>query len=513
MILKIGLSKAFDRVNWLYLRILLTQLDFPFTFIKWIMSCITNVPYSVLINGSASPFFHAERGLGQGCPLSPLLFLLIMEGLSRIIGEDHRQGRIRGIKITDTAILTHLLFVDDVLIFLNRGIGDLTTLHQAIGTFLKATGMVLNESKSTLTASRCTQNELQFALRRFPFTTQPIEEGLRAGRLILIKAVLEETPVYWMTLAWIPKGILDRLQNICCRFLWKGKQTGRIFAWTRWESLTLPKRWGGRGLKRLDTFSKALTAKLGWQLLNNRSLWTKVVDPKYITPSNPLDWIRHAHRPREDPCVGCGNAHRLPQELKTHLVDQGITHICHIADNGRSSLTQQAWKTGFVLNIPPPWQQDWRDYVTALTEAHIKITKGDDELIWALAKHGSYIPKIGYLALMDPYKSPASEPWWNLIWKLKAAPRMRLLLWSILNNKVSAGRSFSGPFWCYLCKNSNEDIEHLFLDCPISQELWNCFLSTLSIHSRWHGNNIKDAWNNWLKDTTGKERNIPPLIC
>lgn len=88
MILKINLSKAFDRVNWLYLHILLTHLGFPFSFIRWIMSCITDVPYSVLINGSKSPF--VERGLRKGCPLSLLLFLLIMEGLSRIIGEEHR---------------------------------------------------------------------------------------------------------------------------------------------------------------------------------------------------------------------------------------------------------------------------------------------------------------------------------------------------------------------------------------------------------------------------------------
>lgn len=76
MILKIDLSKAFDRVNWLYLRLLLTHIGLRFTFIKWIMSCITDVPYSVLTNGSASPLFHVERRLRQGCPLSPLLFLL-----------------------------------------------------------------------------------------------------------------------------------------------------------------------------------------------------------------------------------------------------------------------------------------------------------------------------------------------------------------------------------------------------------------------------------------------------
>jgi hypothetical protein len=69
-ILKIDLSKAYDRVNWLYIQMLLTHLGFEVPFINWVMCCITSVSFAVLINGSASSFFHAERGLRQGCPLS-----------------------------------------------------------------------------------------------------------------------------------------------------------------------------------------------------------------------------------------------------------------------------------------------------------------------------------------------------------------------------------------------------------------------------------------------------------
>lgn len=119
MVLKIDLSKAFDRVNWLYIKMLLVHLGFPYEFISWIMSCITNVTFSVLINGAVSPFFHFKRGLRQGCQLSQLLFLLIMEGLSRLIKEEQRRGRLRGIRITEGCTLTHLLSVDDVLLFLN----------------------------------------------------------------------------------------------------------------------------------------------------------------------------------------------------------------------------------------------------------------------------------------------------------------------------------------------------------------------------------------------------------
>lgn len=59
MILNVDLSKAFDKANWLYIRMLLTHLGFPYDFFKWIMSCITKIPFSVLINGAASPFFHS----------------------------------------------------------------------------------------------------------------------------------------------------------------------------------------------------------------------------------------------------------------------------------------------------------------------------------------------------------------------------------------------------------------------------------------------------------------------
>lgn len=93
-----------------------------------------------------------------------------------------------------------------------------------------------------------------------------------AGCLTLIKSALEATPVYWMSLAQIPSGILTRIQSLCCRFLWKGSQPGRIFAWVNWEALNLPKKWGRWGLKKLEDFSTALAAKLCWHLLTGDSL-------------------------------------------------------------------------------------------------------------------------------------------------------------------------------------------------------------------------------------------------
>ena len=91
-ILKLDLSKAYDRVSWLYVKMLLIHLGFDIGFVRWVMGCITLATFTVLINGVASPFLKAERGLRQGCPLSPLIFLLVAEGLSRFLRDAVRRG-------------------------------------------------------------------------------------------------------------------------------------------------------------------------------------------------------------------------------------------------------------------------------------------------------------------------------------------------------------------------------------------------------------------------------------
>jgi hypothetical protein len=110
-VIKLDLSKAFDRVNWLYIRMLLIHLGFGLYFVNWIMACLNSVSFSILLNGSATYFFQAERGIRQGCPLSPLLFLLVAESISHFLTEAKVGGRFSGIKISNGLAITHLLFV------------------------------------------------------------------------------------------------------------------------------------------------------------------------------------------------------------------------------------------------------------------------------------------------------------------------------------------------------------------------------------------------------------------
>jgi hypothetical protein len=119
LILKLDLKKSFDCIDWDFLRLILTHYGFSQSSIKWIMSGVTTEKFSVLVNVETSPFFHSGRGLRQGCPLSPLLFILVMEGPSLLLKKSQSEGKITGIKVSRIFKILHLLFIDDVLIMTN----------------------------------------------------------------------------------------------------------------------------------------------------------------------------------------------------------------------------------------------------------------------------------------------------------------------------------------------------------------------------------------------------------
>jgi hypothetical protein len=112
----LDLKKAYDSIDWEYLRMVLLTVGFRVKLIDWIMCCVTSASFAVLINGEATDFFKVWQGLHQGCPLSPYLFIMIMEGLSLMLSNSSVDHSISGIKITKLLNVVHLMFVDDVLV-------------------------------------------------------------------------------------------------------------------------------------------------------------------------------------------------------------------------------------------------------------------------------------------------------------------------------------------------------------------------------------------------------------
>jgi hypothetical protein len=133
---KLDLQKAYDRVHWGFLKIVLNQFGFCPKFIGWIMECISSVSFSIMVNGGITKKFHSSRGLRQGDPLSPYLFILGQEVLSRIIDREFLKGSINGVKMNvNGPAFIHVMYADDIMLFAKANFREVQILDDHLVTY------------------------------------------------------------------------------------------------------------------------------------------------------------------------------------------------------------------------------------------------------------------------------------------------------------------------------------------------------------------------------------------
>jgi hypothetical protein len=156
--MKVDLQKAYDRINWNFLRIVLRRFGFQEVFVNWIMQCVTSVSFLVLINGGKSKSFRPTRGIRQGDPLSPYLFILCQEVLSRLIDKELIEGNIRGVCMNvGGPAFTHVMYADDIILFARVNGKEVKILDECIEKYCQWFGQLINRSKSGLIFSKLVQ--------------------------------------------------------------------------------------------------------------------------------------------------------------------------------------------------------------------------------------------------------------------------------------------------------------------------------------------------------------------
>ncbi|RVW43589.1 LINE-1 reverse transcriptase-like [Vitis vinifera] len=292
LICKLDIEKACDSINWNFLMKVLHKMGFRSRWMEWIWWCISTAKFSVLVNGVPTGFFSNSKGLHQGDPLSPYLFVLGMEVLSALIRRAVVGGFISSCSLQGRGRMkmdvSHLLFADDTIIFCEARKEFLTSLSWILAWFEAASGLRINLAKSELIPIGEVKEieemtmELGCKVRTLPsvYLGLPlgahhkaismwdgVEERMRrrlalwkrqyiskGGRITLIKSTLASIPIYQLSLFRMPK-----IEVVCTQ-----------------------KEKGGLGIRKIDLLNKALLGKWIWRFAFEKDiLWKKVIGVKY----------------------------------------------------------------------------------------------------------------------------------------------------------------------------------------------------------------------------------------
>jgi hypothetical protein len=148
---KLDMHKGYDRVEWIFLENMMRKLGFSERWITIMISCVRSVRYQVRFNSEETDMFSPTRGLCQGDPLSPYLFLICAEGLSSLLLHEEEVGGIDGLRVCRNApSVSHLLFVDDSLILMKVDMNNATSLQHVLDTYCANSGQLVSLAKSSI---------------------------------------------------------------------------------------------------------------------------------------------------------------------------------------------------------------------------------------------------------------------------------------------------------------------------------------------------------------------------
>ncbi|PKU73489.1 Putative ribonuclease H protein [Dendrobium catenatum] len=499
---KLDIRKAFDSISREFIIERLLQKGFPQTFVTWIKGCITDVHFSICLNGSLEGFFTSSSGLRQGCPLSPLLFCIAMDGLSNILTDPASPHNFKGINCKDFYI-NHLMYADDLLVMGESSKENAYNLKTCLQKFATASGLHINPNKSAIIFSsdapgnqticeelgihninlHLTYLGIPISPKRLKATHfQPLLSKISAllagwknnflsfaGRVQFLKFTITNSIAYWIRGSIIPKGCCDTINKLCSKFLFHNNLVERKLHLIPWSKVTIPKDAGGLGIPSIEALYFGVFCSIIGRFYNNQNLLTCWYKAKHISPlKHPTStasktWHRIAEtifkikRLLHFPVSNQSNFSFLWDPwLNGNLLGE-IFHLPGMDDN----LLKKYFRndTWYLPNHFPPTIQD------TIKSVEIKDT---NEVLW----DGNSIWAFKNFIEVFYYHLPKVD-WYRSIWHKNYALKYACFTWMARIGKLKTAnnlhlRGILVPINCSLCSGNTENHSHLFFDCDFS---------------------------------------------
>ncbi|KAH9727416.1 reverse transcriptase domain-containing protein [Citrus sinensis] len=455
---KIDMSKAYDRIEWDFLKAVMLRMRFDKGWVDLIMLCVSTVRYKVLRNGAEVGPIIPSRGLRQGDPLSPYLFIICAEGLSSLIRNREMAGFLHGIKVAkNTPSISHIFFADDCLLFFKANLNEARIIKRLLAIYGAASGQQVNYKKSAISFSAnmdevskgqvCEVLEVSTTSNHENYLGLPSQIGKKksvvfnfikdkvwqrlqgwnqkflskARKEIILKTVAQAIPNYAMNIYLLPVDLCKELEIMMNSFWWGTKRNGgQGIHWCRWDSMCKPKSFGGIGLKKIRDFNIAMLGKQCWKLMTNpQSLVARILKARYYP--NRLQ-------------IGSGQQVQITKDLWLPDVDNGC--ITTVLDESLATATvnclmvpgQRRWDNDFVANV-------FNDRGAAfILQVPLSARHDKDYWFWLVDSKGNFTIRSCY-ELLNPIADAPSSKVWKCLWRLEIpmqlTSRFYIVWWSV----------------------------------------------------------------------------------
>ncbi|GKB67695.1 RNA-directed DNA polymerase, eukaryota [Tanacetum coccineum] len=532
MVFKVDFAKAYDSIRWDYLDDVLVAFGFGSKWRSWIRGSLSTGMASILVNGSPTFEFQFHRGLKQGDPLAPYLFILVMESLHLSFTSAVEAGIFTGIKVDHSLMLSHFFYADDAVFIGEWSNNNLRHIMHMLQCFSLSSGLVINLKKSQLLGigvpNDIISNAAAFlgcAVLKPPFKYLGVTIGgnmsrinawedsigkIKArlskwklktlsigGRLTLLKSVLGSTPIYSMSLYKVPKAVLNAMESLRRNFFNGMQGDERKITWVQWAKVLASKKYGGLGVSSFFALNRALLFKWVWRFISqDNSLWFRFITAlhgsniKKHSSLHSSTWnmiIKEVNALKfqgVDLLANCklrvGSGMRAKFWSDIWIKDNQLCFLfprlyalennkeCLVAEKMQGSITGS-----FRRSVRGGVESQQLEHLQVLIEA-VVLSNADDRWVWDLNGEGTFHVKDARKIMDDFFlpKASVATRW------IKSVPiKINVFTWKLhldrlptRVNLVRRGVQVSSTL-CPICDEEQEDNSHLFFLCDVARDV------------------------------------------